>query len=564
MTGRLRFFAFLLSVLAAASAARAGVYQWSATLDTVVSRETTDHPRAFLWIPENCRRVRAIVIAEQNMEEEQLFQDRKFRQTLADLNFAEIWIAPSIGPTGDFRFDRGEGESLQYLLQTLAGKSGYEELATAPLVPTGHSATASWGFGVAAWNPGRVLAVLSLSGSWPYFNSQYRAAFDIDSVPALTTKGEFEIQGSLLHGWYAGLKGDFYTAHPKNPFTQVVEPGDGHFSASPEKIDLIDLYLRKAAQYRLPADWPIDQSPALRPFDASRDGWRYDVWRLNQPPTAPAAPVGQYQGEIDESFWAFDEEMAQTIEKFQADQRGVANVLIGYRQKNGLTPPVPDHGMVHLKFEPLEDSLTFKLTGGFWDFLPPTKDGKSEWAGWLGEGVRAVTQNSPIPHPPDASAITIGIIEGPVEQLGPDTFALRMNRVGMSNPKRSTDMWFIATYPGNGTFKKMVQQAELKIPLTNKLGLPQTIDFPAIPDQTAAAPPLKLTATSSQGLPVYYYVRDGPAEVDDAGTLKLTAIPPRSKYPISVTVVAWQWGRPIAPLIQTAKLVERTFKITGP
>ena len=112
----------------------------------------------------------------------------------------------------------------------------------------------------------------------------------------------------------------------------------------------------------------------------------------------------------------------------------------------------------------------------------------------------------------------------------------------------------------------MVQQAELRFPLTNTRGKPQEIEFPSISDQKAAASmvPIKLRATSSAGVPVYYYVRQGPAEVDDSGTLTFTAIPPRSKYPISVTVVAWQWGRSIDPLIQSAKPVARTFSIDAP
>jgi hypothetical protein len=87
-----------------------------------------------------------------------------------------------------------------------------------------------------------------------------------------------------------------------------------------------------------------------------------------------------------------------------------------------------------------------------------------------------------------------------------------------------------------------------------------------IPDQKAGTsmPPVKLAARSSAKIPVYYYVREGPAEVDDAGTLTFTPVPPRSKYPVSVTVVAWQWGRSIDPLIQSAKPVERTFTITAP
>jgi hypothetical protein len=545
-------------------AGNASVFQWSATIDDVISPETKDHPRAFLWIPENCQKVRAIVIADQNLEEEQLFQDSDFRATLRDLGFAEIWIAPAMG-TGDFRFDRGEGAILEKSLKTLAEQSGYQEIQFAPLVPTGHSATASWGWDVAAWNPKRVLAVLSISGQWPYANSNYWADRSIDEVPGLTTKGEFEIQGNLENGWYAGLKGDFYQKHPYDAFTQVVEPGDGHFSASKEKIALIDLYLRKAAQYRLPSDAPADGPVALIPIDARTQGWLFDVWHLNAPPSAPAAPVSQYRGRRDLAFWAFDGEMAQAIEKFQSAFRGEPNVLLGYRQQNGLTPPVPDHAMVHLKFEPIGDGMTFKLSGDFWDKVPPTRDGKpSEWSGWLGEGTKSVAQNDPIPHPEnETGALEIAPICGSVRQMAPDTFAIRFNRVGFDNPKRANDIWFYLTYPGDGLFKKMVQQAELRFPLTNKTGTAQQIDFPAIPDQDGRQPlaPIKLNATSSAGLPVYYYVREGPAEVDDGGTLTFTSIPPRAKYPIAVTVVTWQWGRSIAPLIRSAKPVERTFQI---
>jgi hypothetical protein len=560
------FLALLLSQLFGASRARGSVYQWSATIDQVVSPESKDHPRAFLWIPENCQRVRAVVIADQNMEEEQLFQEPEFRKTLTDLGFAEIWIVPAMG-SNSFRFDQGEDEILERLLKTLADQSGYGELEFAPLVPTGHSATAGWGWDVAAWKPGRVLAVLSISGQWPYFGSKNWGDRSVDDVPGLATKGEFEIKGSLEQGWYAGLKGDFYVKHPNNAFTQVVEPGDGHFSASKEKIALINLYLRKAAQYRLPADVPSDGPATLKPIDPKKDGWLFEVWHLDAPPSADAAPVTEYKGQRDRAFWAFDEEMVRSIEKFQSSFRGQPPLLIGYRQKDGLTAPTPDHGMVHLKFEPIDDGLTFKLSGGFWDRVPATRDGKpSEWEGWLGENVRTIAQNDVIRHPQDEpNLMEIAPICGPVVQMAPDTFAIRFNRIGFNNPKRCNDIWFFLTYLGDGKYKKMVQQAELRFPLINTKGQSQEIDFLKIPDQRAGAamPPITLSAKSTANVPAYYYVREGPAEVDEKGTLTFTAIPPRSKYPIPVTVVAWQWGRSIDPLIQSAKPVERTFSITA-
>ena len=55
-----------------------------------------------------------------------------------------------------------------------------------------------------------------------------------------------------------------------------------------------------------------------------------------------------------------------------------------------------------------------------------------------------------------------------------------------------------------------------------------------------------------------YFVKEGPAKVVD-GALQLTDIPPRSRYPIRVSVVAWQYGLPNS--VQSAEPVERIFYI---
>src|SRR5688500_12899091 len=64
------------------------VWQWSVELKEVISNETNDHPQAFLWIPENCRQVRAVVIGQHNMIEEGIFEHPVFRKTMSDLGFA--------------------------------------------------------------------------------------------------------------------------------------------------------------------------------------------------------------------------------------------------------------------------------------------------------------------------------------------------------------------------------------------------------------------------------------------------------------------------------------------
>jgi hypothetical protein len=556
----------------------AAPYQWSATVDEIISNETNAHPRAFLWVPPACEHVRAVVIGQHNMQEEPILEHPAFRKTMAELCFAEVWVTPAMG-SNHFRFDQGAGEMLNHLMATLADKSGYGELASAPLVPIGHSAMASFGWDMAAWDPQRVLAVISSSGMWPYFKEASSPAWGdrtVDGVPGMVVKGEYEVQGNMRSGWYAGLKGDSLKLHPKTVVTHVVEPGGGHFEVSDARVALLALFLRKAAQYRLPPTAAADGSTRLLPIDPQHSGWLYDGWQLDTQPAAPAAPVAEYRGPRDQAYWAFDGEMAHAIETLQARFRKQRTVLIGYAQKDGLARPRPDHAMVHLKFEPQGDGLSFRLRGGFWDRVPG--DGKPDpatgmegtggWGNILAEGKRTVQAGDVLPHPDpeQASRMHIERICGPVVQTGPDSFAIRFYRMGTTNTKRSNDIWLSLSWPGDGVYKQMVQQAELRFPLTNKDGPAQVLSFPAIPDQQASGnmAPIRLAATSSAHVPVHYYVREGPAEVDDDGLLTFTAIPRRSKFPIEVTVVAWQWGRSIEPKLQSALPIERHFLIRKP
>jgi hypothetical protein len=132
--------------------------------------------------------------------------------------------------------------------------------------------------------------------------------------------------------------------------------------------------------------------------------------------------------------------------------------------------------------------------------------------------------------------------------------------MGFNNPKRSNDIWLLASNDGDTEYKSIVQQADLRFPITNKDGKPQTITFPTIPNQTTGTKSLLLGAVSSAGLPVYYYVKAGPAIIE-GNRLVLTPIPPRSRRPLAVTVVAWQYGTSVGDNVQSATPVEQTFLI---
>lgn len=527
-------------IFAAGLQALSAEWQWSIDVKGGIEKSPA---RAFLWIPPNCSKVRGVVLAQHNMEEISILENPKFRQALADLDFAEIWCNPGFDHL--FRFNQGAGETFNGMMDDLAGHSGYEELKFAPVIGIGHSAAASWPYYFAAWNPQRTLAAISVSGQWPYFRSPVFAPDiwgdrTIDYIPALETMGEYESANTWSN---EGLKER--GQHPLMPLSMLACPAEGHFAASDKKVEYLALFIKKAVRCRMPDEAPANGPPKLKPIDPTKTGWLVDKWRLNQQPAAPAAPVGQFAGDPKQAFWFFDEEIARATEAYQAAYRGKKAQLLGYVQEGQIVPQTDTHQQVNLKFLPQEDGITFKLPAAFLEAVPGGSPRPANWTG--------LAAGSPIGHA-GGGPISIDRICGPFEKIGPDLFALRLGRIDNS------DLWFATTHPGDEQYKPAVQQAQMRL-AKNTTGAEQHIGFAKIPDQPPGAKSLKLKATSDSGEKVYFYVLAGPAEID-GDTLKFTAIPPRSRFPIKVTVVAWQWGRSIEPKLKTADPVEQSFLLT--
>jgi hypothetical protein len=544
MDTRLKMLIAAMIVLLLCGFASAVEYQWSTPVPALP--KSTEHPQAFLWIPSNCQRVRGIVFGQHNMQEEPILEHPEFRAALAELGFAEVWVAPTFD--GYFRFDKDAGEKFDAMMKSLAGESGYAELEYAPIVPIGHSAAAMLPWYFAAWKPQRTLACLSVSGQWPFVpdpNAPQVAGRSIDGVPGLVTIGEYEWADERAPD---GTK--IRAQHPKVPLTMLACPADGHFEPTDEKVEFLALYLKKAVEYRLPRDVPTDRAPDLIPINPTMSGWLVDRWRYNKDPSAPAAPVGRYTGDPKQAFWCFDEEMANAIEKFQSQHRGKAP-LIGYLQDGkDVSQNSKTHQQVTLKFEPEQDGITFKLSC---DFIATVPEGRpTRWT--------AKPAGATIDKPTDGPPIEIHRICGPIKQLSADTFELNFYRASFLNDRRGNEAWLVAIWPGGGDYKRMVQQSKIDIPVRNTSGVAQKITFPQISDVLASTGTIKLAATSDADVPVHYFVLSGPAEVD-GDTLKLLPIPPRAKYPVKVTVNAWQWGRSVEPKLQTAEPVEQTFSV---
>ena len=527
----------LLFLIFATTSVFAAEWQWSVTVNKYISSETNDHPRAFLWIPENCKQVRAVIVGQHNMLEEGILEHSGFRKKMAQLGIAEIWITPGLDQVWDSKTN--VQDIFNQMLDSLAAFSGYSELKYAPVIPMGHSAMATFSWNFAAQNNDRTLAVLSVHGDAPSTNltGYGRPNLDwtklkINGIPGLMVEGEYEWWEARIE---PGL--NYKKAHPKSCISFLCDAGRGHFDFSEQLVEYLGLFIEKAVKYRLPKKSPMDQPVNLISVNP-QNGWLVDRWHKDRLPKAIAAPNKLYAGNRDSAFWYFDKEMAKLTESIYARQRGKKEQYLGYVQNRELLEFNLKHFARYLgKFEPEADGLTFHISPAFTDSLHAK-----------------ITNNHA------TTKTVISRICGPVEKVNDSTFTVRFSRMGLNNVKRTADMCLIMTNDGDANYKSAVQQMYLHIPYPNKEGKEQKISFDSIHNVSQSVKSVDLRATASSGMPVYYYVQEGPAEIKD-GKLVLTTIPPRAKFPVKVTVVAWQYGRSVEPKMQTADPVVRTFSI---
>lgn len=533
------FLVVLLSLFMQVAKVAAAPWQWSVEIKELISEETNAHPSAYLWIPENCKQVRAVIIGQHNMTEETIFEHPEFRKNMGKLGIAEIWITPGI----DQRWDvtKGTQQIFETMMKNLSEISGYTELEFAPVIPIGHSAMATYPWNFAAWNPERTLAVLSIHGDSPrtHLTGYGRANLDwgtrtIEGIPSLMVMGEDEWWEDRLITSF-----DYRREYPNAPLSFLADAGHGHFDISDELIDYLSLFLKKTVEYRLPEHSSLDAPIQLIPVEA-KNGWLADRWRKNEKPTAEAASYDKYKGDKNHAFWYFDKEMADATEKYYANERGKTEQYIGFEQKGKLITFNPkSHVRMSPSFQPEADGVTFHLKAVYTDML------RNEYS----------KEHST--HP-----IRMSRICGPVEVVNDTTFTVRFYRMGLDNPKRTGGICLMASVKQDHKYRSAVQQVEIRIPYRNKEGISQRIIFPKLSDVKASVKEISLNGTADSGLPVYYYVKEGPAEIK-GDKLVLTKIPPRAKFPVKVTVVAWQYGCSGEPKVQTAEAVEQSFYITA-
>jgi hypothetical protein len=515
----------------------AQVWQWSVPVRSVISNENSMNPEAFLWIPENCKEVKGVILAQHNMLEEGILEDEAFRKSMTKLGFAEIWVSPGFDIT--FNFNEHAPKVFEDIMNSLAEVSGYQELKNVPVIPIGHSAYASYPWNFAAWNPNKTLAVISLKGDAPQTNltgsgkpNPNWVNRNIDGVPGLMVMGEYEW---WLDRLTPGL--NYVEKHLNSPITWYTDAGRGHFDFSNQLIQMLTLYIEKVAKYRLPNASAKNAPIKLNPIKVD-EGYLMGIWNKDQSATSKAVKYADFTGEKFNASWVFDLDMANVIEAVYQKSRGKKEVNIGFSQQGKVLIPQKSHANYSLKFTPKQDGITFNLSAFFSD-----------------TSKIVVNPNSP------KTKISIDKICGPVKKINDTTFQIAPYRIGFNSAKRSNDIWLLASNDGDEIYKSTVQQANLRFPIRNEQGKVQRIEFYNIKDQKIGTKRVRLYAVSDAALKVGFYVKEGPAILDN-NELILTKIPPSAKFPVKVTVVAWQYGVSEGNQVQSAYPIERSFYIT--
>ena len=530
----------LCSILSYPCAGSTAVWQFAAPVD--------EHGGlAHLYIPPQCQRVRGAIIALDNLLEKTLLEDPQVREAAGAEDLAIIWIAADAD--GKRPFDKGfhpgegDGQLLDKILSGLAENSGYSELATVPLLPLGHSAGVPFAVEVGCWNPGRTIAIVDVKSVLPPLPNGPHAT--LEGIPLLIVKGQFEewakppAIADREASWHSERKAALgLRAHSDSDLVGfVLDAGGGHFESDDALTQLIAMFIRKAAQYRLT---PVGDGPSSVKVLKASDGWLTDSATAVEEVPLQVATYQKFNGPRQDAFWYFDEELATAVRSFGLVQRGKVAQFVTFSE-NGHPCPLAPRGTVELKIHPQEDGRTFEVDGSEFDKVPPG----------ITDAGAALT--------PAAGRVRVNVVRGPVVQVGENTFRIQFDCCGFSS--RAVDLWLEASQPGDAMHRRAVQPGHVSLPKENTQGIPQTIIFPEIADLPAGKDSMELTGRTDTGLPIEYYVLNGPAKIAD-GKLWFTPLPPRTHYPVDVTVVAYQWGRTIEPYFQSATPVVRTFHLT--
>ncbi len=569
------------------------IYQYSVPVTAIFSSRAADPMRrAYLWVPPAATRLQGVIVGLHNMLEKPMFEDPAIRQACADAGLGIVFITPGdaktwtpngvgnytaglhttaldldpnnytpleINPATGVAFTNGSEQAaaeLAEILRRLAIESGYSELQYAPLLLAGHSAASPfvWTRSVhtsTTLGP-RVFALLPYKGTF--------AGSVPNGLPVLHVASEWQEISSYGNTWELGdapAARNLRAGGAERLLGELIQPGTGHYQYAESQSAPIATFIKRAAQLRIPADWPKTASPTLNIISAS-SGYLVDVTTAGSGSATPVAYADWVAAGKDplKAFWYLDQQTAQAAcDVMNAGFAKKPQLISAFSNATSL-PDLANQsngeGMIRHTVTFESDGVTFKLRAASLNQSPVSR--------LLHAGPVGIA-SGPILFKPNRS--------GALRQTGPDSFRVWLDRGSVIKTGQPWEPFAIAWHPGDATYREADRPIYISTSATVNLtsangGSTQTISFPALANQSAdALSSVTLSATSSAGAsyPPQYWTVAGPFRPDAVNNSQLVpdVVPAGTRFPLRVVVGAWQWGRP--GVFQSAAPVYQTFWI---
>ncbi len=471
-------FAFLLQGLMATVAHAVGVggsgmYQWSVELRGYVSNETGKAPVAYLWVPDGCKKVRAVILSQQNMTEEAIYKNPNFQQQMKKLGVAMVWVAPAFSNNWDPA--SGAQGIFEEMMDNLADQSDHAEIAKAPIIPLGHSAQATFPWNFAAWNPDHTLCIISFHGDAPRTNlCGYGAANvewgrnrNIDGIPGLMVEGEYEWWEARVNPALA-----FRMMYPESCISFLCDTGRGHFDCGDHTANYLAKFIQKALEQRLEGngkecEYHANGTVKLKKLNP-KDGYLVERFHSEMIGTDGAdkgkmpemvgvprpvpAPYAEYKGDKHDAFWYFDKEMADLTETRYQETAGKQVQYVGFEYRGKLIP----------YSDKLQGGMAVKLEEA--DVASFVKSKKPIRIQLKAVYTDAAHNASSKAH--GTKKVHIEVICGPLKKINETTFEVYPYEAGWDNPRRSLTAWVVAVADADTQYKGAVQPLRIELPKT--------------------------------------------------------------------------------------------------
>lgn len=366
--------------------------------------------RVCLRLPNCDKKVRALLYCHQNMTEEVLFRSQLFTNLMDSLGVAMAFVQ-----SGSQNWDPATDcqERFENIIEDLAQNSGHPEIATAPVIPFGHSAQATFPWNFAAWNPDRTLCIISFHGDAPRTNLtgygganiEWGRTSNIDSIPALMIEGEYEWWDARVRPALA-----FRMMYPESRISFLCDAGKGHFDLSEDT----QLYIAKFIEKAL-----ADPRP--------EGGLYFSRWKED----------GSETDDPHEQFWYPDQEMVDMTRNRYHESFGKKMQYVGGKVNGNI---VAYDTTKHIKMSVAVEEESFTVEPLFLDEK------------------RAVVSNE---HADVKPRVTL--ISGPAIQTGDYTFVVDRDYFGKDPRRLWTGVTVCIETDGDENYKSAVQELNIHL-----------------------------------------------------------------------------------------------------